>query len=150
MHIRYVSVNLGPQGSSETPPKREPSRCYGGGTHIGANLSSQTLTNNALRCRRTVSVCTVLKRAKRDASPTCALKLALMRWPPCFNGFMIRMMSDRDGPNRASSGTADNATGYGALRFMVWPPKTTELSSEESRRMHSAPYSRYELPQSQS
>ena len=44
---------------------------------ISANLSGAALTN-ALRCRRTVSVCAVVRRAKRGRFAYFALKLALM------------------------------------------------------------------------
>jgi len=44
---------------------------------ISVNLSGAALTN-ALRCRRTVSVCAVLRRAKRGRFAYFALKLTLM------------------------------------------------------------------------
>jgi hypothetical protein len=48
---------------------------------ISANLSGAALTN-ALRCRRTVSVCAVLRRAKRGRFAYFALKLGLIRCAP--------------------------------------------------------------------
>ena len=49
---------------------------------ISANLRSAALTN-AVRCRRTVSVC-VFKRAKRGRFAYFALKLALLRLTPAL------------------------------------------------------------------
>src|SRR5215470_17762601 len=69
-------------------------------TPISATLRSAALTN-ALRCRRTVSVC-VFKRPKRGRFAYFALKLALLRLTPAL----------RDGADLASSVTGAEAPAY--------------------------------------